>query len=117
MAEDNPSSQKVLMAMLNRLGYESVGVANGREVLQALAVQHYDLILMDVIMPEMDGLAASRKIRSLFPEGEPKIIAITADCMEEDRERCLNAGMDDYLAKPIKIGQLEEALNRVLKIR
>ena len=116
VAEDNPSNQKVLMAMLNKLGYSPVGVANGREVLQALAVQQYDLILMDIIMPEMDGLAASQIIRNLFPEGGPKIIAITADCLEDDRERCLNAGIDDYLVKPIKLVQLEEAIERVLKI-
>jgi len=113
VAEDNPSNQKVLLTMLNRLGYRPEAVANGREVLQALGIRPYDLILMDVKMPEMDGLTASRMIRNLFPENGPKIVAITAYGLQGDRERCLDAGMDDYIAKPIKLKELAELVNKI----
>ena len=80
MAEDNPSNQKVLVEMLKRLGYKPDVAANGREVLQALERQDYDLVLMDIRMPEMDGITAAREIRKIRPENGPKIIAITAYC-------------------------------------
>ena len=113
LAEDNVSSQKVALQMLKRLGYRADVVANGIEALQALERQPYDLVLMDVRMPEMDGLEATRIIRQRWPENGPKIIAITAYALEGDREKCLEAGMDDYISKPIRMEELAEVLGRV----
>jgi signal transduction histidine kinase len=112
VAEDNPSNQKVLVEMLKRLGYRADAVADGREVIQSLERQDYDLIFMDVKMPEMDGITATQVIRKLRPEKGPKIIAITAFALEGDREKCLEAGMDDYISKPVKIGELAEVLDK-----
>ncbi len=112
VAEDNPSNQKVLVEMLKRMGYRADAVADGREVLQALEIRPYDLVLMDIRMPEMDGLTAAREIRKLQPENGPKIIAITAYAMEGDREMCIEAGMDGYIAKPVKKEELAEVLER-----
>ncbi|HWQ18780.1 MAG TPA: PAS domain S-box protein [Methanotrichaceae archaeon] len=111
VAEDNPSNQRVMVEMLKRMGYRADAVADGKEVLEALKVRHYDLILMDVKMPRMDGLGATRQIRKLCPpEKQPRIIAITAYALEGDREKCLEAGMDDYLAKPVLKEELEAIL-------
>ena len=110
MAEDNPSNQKVLVEMLKRLGYKPDAVADGREVLQALERQDYDLVLMDIRMPEMDGITATREIRKIWPENGPKIIAIRAYALEGDREKFLNAGMDDYISKPVQKKALEAVL-------
>jgi|GEM_PF-856115 len=112
VAEDVPSNQKVLVEMLKRMGYMADMAADGREVLQALELLPYDLILMDIQMPEMDGLEAARQIRKRWPTW-PKIIAITAYAMEGDREKCLEAGMDDYIAKPVKKDDLVEALSHI----
>ena len=112
VAEDNPSNQRVLVEMLKRLGYRPDAVADGREVIQALERQDYDLVLMDIKMPEMDGITATQVIRKLRPENGPKIVAITAFALEGDREKCLEAGMDDYIAKPVQIGDLAEVLKR-----
>ena len=112
VAEDNPSNQKVLLNMLRRLGYRPEAVADGREVLQALEIRPYDLILMDVKMPEMDGLAATRMIRRLRPGKGPKIVAITAYGLRGDRERCLEAGMDDYISKPVKLNELAKVVGK-----
>jgi signal transduction histidine kinase len=112
VAEDNPSNQKVLLNMLKRLGYRPEAVADGKEVLQALEIRPYDLILMDVKMPEMDGLAATRMIRKLRPGKGPKIVAITAYGLRGDRERCLEAGMDDYISKPVKLNQLAKVVSK-----
>ena len=109
IAEDNPSNQKVLVEMLKRMGYRPDAVADGREVVQALERLPYDLILMDVRMPEMDGITATRVIRRLRPDG-PKIVAITAYALEGDREKCLEAGMDDYISKPVQKKELEAIL-------
>jgi CheY-like chemotaxis protein len=98
--------------MLRRLGYRPEAVADGREVLQALEIRPYDLILMDVKMPEMDGLAATRMIRRLRPKNGPKIVAITAYALKGDRERCLEAGMDDYIAKPVKMNELAKVIGK-----
>ena len=106
VAEDNPSNRKVLVKMLKRLGYRVDAVADGTEVIQALQIRPYDLIFMDVRMPEMDGLTATRKIRKLWPDNGPKIVAITAYAMEDDQEMCLKAGMDGYIAKPVKVDDL-----------
>ena len=112
VAEDNPSNQRVLVEMLKRLGYRADAVADGREVIQALERQDYDLVLMDIKMPEMDGITATQVIRKLRPENGPKIIAITAFALEGDREKCLEAGMDDYIAKPVQMRELAEVLKK-----
>jgi PAS domain S-box-containing protein len=109
LAEDNSVNQMVTRRMLNKLGYSADVAANGNEVLQALERQTYDVILMDVLMPEMDGLEATRAIRQRWPDG-PKIIAMTASALEGDREKCMAAGMDCYLSKPAKIDDLKSAL-------
>lgn len=111
VAEDNPSNQRVLVEMLRKLGYRADAVADGKEVLQSLERQPYDLVFMDVKMPEMDGLLATREIRRRWPSG-PKIVAITAYALAGDKEKCLEAGMDDYIAKPVQKGALAEALRR-----
>ncbi len=97
------------MQMLRKIGYEADVAANGLEVLQALERQPYDIILMDVQMPEMDGLEAAKNIRERWHNG-PKIIAITAYALEGDRDRCLNVGMDDYISKPIQLDELQSKL-------
>ena len=114
LAEDNVVNQKVALHLLSSLGYRADLAANGLEVLDALQRQTYDIILMDMQMPEMDGLEASRQIVALYPtpENRPKIIALTANAMAGDRESCLEAGMDDYLSKPIRKDELLSALDR-----
>ncbi len=112
LAEDNVSSQMVALKMLKKLGYRADVVANGIEVLQSLERQHYDMVLMDLKMPEMDGLEATRIIRQRWPENGPKIIAITAYALQGDKEKCLAAGMDGYIAKPVQIEDLAKVLNR-----
>jgi signal transduction histidine kinase len=113
LAEDNPLNQKVALHILERLGYRADVAANGLEVLAALECHAYHLILMDVQMPIMDGLEASLQIRrTLPPERQPYIIAVTASALHEDRERCSQAGMDDYISKPIHIQTLAKTLRR-----
>ncbi len=113
LAEDNHTNQVLALALLDRLGYHADVAGNGVEVLKALQRQSYDLILMDVQMPEMDGLEATCEVRRSFNSAsQPRIIALTADAMKEDRERCLAAGMDDYVSKPIQVSELISALNR-----
>ena len=113
VAEDNVVNQKLARRMLERRGYRADVAANGLEVLDALRRQRYDVVLMDVQMPEMDGLEATRHIRMQWPaEQAPWIIAMTAHAMEGDRERCLAAGMNDYIAKPVEVRQLDAALER-----
>jgi len=109
LAEDNAINQMVAIQMLKRLGYSADVAGNGLEVLQAIERQPYDVVLMDVQMPEMDGLVAAQEIRKLWPRG-PRIIAITAYALKGDRERCLAAGMDDYISKPIVIEELRRVL-------
>ncbi len=110
VAEDNPSNQRVLVEMLKRMGYRPDAVADGKEVLQALELRPYDLILMDVRMPEMDGITATKVIRKLWPRNSPKVVAITAYAMPGDQRMCLEAGMDDYLSKPVQKKDLEAVL-------
>jgi len=111
LAEDNSVNQKVALYMLAKLGYRADSAANGQEVLEAMARQHYDIILMDVHMPEMDGLEATRRLRKKPPgHGRPWIIALTAGVMQSDREGCLDSGMDDFISKPIKLPELSAAL-------
>ena len=113
VAEDNPVNQKVIVTMLGRFGYRADIASNGKEALDALHRQPYDLVLMDVQMPEMDGLEASRRIRSDWPgEDRPRVIALTANAMSDDRDTCLEAGMDDYLSKPVQVAELLDALRR-----
>ncbi len=111
LAEDNVSSQKVAQQMLKKLGYKVDTVANGIEALQALERQHYDVVLMDVKMPEMDGLEATKIIRQRWADG-PKIIAITAYALEGDREKFIEAGMDDYISKPVQKEDLAKVLSK-----
>ena len=113
LAEDHLVNQKVALLLLERMGYRADVAANGLEVLQALHRQPYDVVLMDVQMPEMDGLTASRQIcQEWKADLRPYIIAITANAMQGDREECLAAGMDDYISKPIQLEELEEVLRR-----
>lgn len=106
IAEDNPSNQRVLVEMLKRLGYRADAVASGVEAIQALQNRPYDLVLMDIRMPEMDGLTATKEIRKLWPDKGPKVVAITAFAMDGDQKKCLEAGMDGYIAKPVKVDDL-----------
>jgi PAS domain S-box-containing protein len=113
VAEDNLVNQQLALLVLKKLGYRAEVVANGLEALQALDREPYDVVLMDVQMPTMDGLEATRRIHQRWPEaGRPHVIAATASAMQEEREACLAAGMDDYLSKPIRVGELAAALRR-----
>jgi PAS domain S-box-containing protein len=116
IAEDNIVNQKVATRMLEKLGLRVDVAANGREVLELFAMLSYDLILMDCQMPEMDGYAAAREIRRREPaDRHVPIVAMTADAMAAARERCLDSGMDEYIAKPVKLQDLSEILQTVLK--
>ncbi|NJP05398.1 MAG: PAS domain S-box protein [Chloroflexaceae bacterium] len=114
LAEDNIINQKVALRLLEKLGYQADIAANGQEVLDALRRQSYQVILMDVQMPEMDGLEATQYIRHHWPdEQQPWIIALTAHAMQGDRQWCLDAGMDDYIGKPVHMEELLTGLKRV----
>jgi len=113
IAEDNPTNQMLVVRLLERLGYRADVATDGLEVLAALERQHYDVVLMDVQMPEMDGLEATRRIRSENTQPSVHIVAMTANAMQGDREMCLAAGMNDYVSKPIRVEVLVDALNRV----
>ena len=118
LAEDNLVNQKVAIKILERLGYRIDVVANGLEVLDALKRQHYDVVLMDVQMPEMDGVEATQRIRQDFPpEGQPCVVAMTAHALEGDKEHYINAGMDDYVSKPIRARKLIQALKHCYSSR
>ena len=114
LAEDNIMNQRVAQRMLQKMGLEPDIVANGIEALESILMIPYDLILMDVQMPEMDGIEATRNIRKRLPKDrrQPTIIALTANAMQEDREACLNAGMDDFLSKPIRSNDLQAMLKK-----
>ncbi len=118
VAEDNPVIQKLAPAFLNKLGYGCDLVSNGVEALQALEREPYDLVLMDVQMPEMDGFEATRRIRQRFSaEERPTVVAMTAHAMRGYREKCIEAGMDDYVSKPLKLIELQALMERVQKGR
>jgi PAS domain S-box-containing protein len=113
LAEDNAVNQKVALRFLERMGYNADAVGNGIEAVNAFQHRNYDLVLMDLQMPEMDGLEASRRIRRTLPaDRQPKIIALTANAMQGDREICLDAGMDDYISKPVKMHEIVAAIRR-----
>ena len=113
LAEDNAVNQKVALNILKRLGYLADIAANGLEVLEALKRQEYDVVLMDMQMPEMDGLEATRKIcEDSMPQERPYIIALTANAMSGDRQLCIDAGMQDYLSKPMHVNDLIVALKK-----
>ena len=113
VAEDNAVNQKLIDHILAQLGHRADLVSNGREALEALDKKRYDLIFMDVHMPEMDGLEATRRImNSRRPEERPRIVALTADAMAEDRQKCIDAGMDDYLSKPVHVEDVAAILNQ-----
>ena len=114
LAEDNGVNQQLATQLLQKMGYRADVVGNGLEVINALERQSYDVILMDLQMPEMDGLTATQKIFEKWPTvSKPWIIAVTANAMQGDREVCLKVGMDDYISKPIQIEELVVALKRV----
>ena len=112
LAEDNTVNQQLALLLLESMGYRADVASNGVEAVEAVNRLPYDLVLMDVQMPEMDGLEATRRIRAEGPATQPRIVAMTANAMQGDREACLAAGMDDYLAKPIR----PEALAAVLAV-
>lgn len=113
IAEDNLLNQKLTISLLNLMGYQVDAVENGREVLEILGEKDYDIILMDVQMPEMDGIEATEKIiETIFLEKQPRVIALTANAMSGDRDICLKAGMVDYMAKPVKLKELQKMIEK-----
>ena len=120
LADDNPINLKVGLSILHKLGYLADTANNGLEVVKALEQKAYDILFLDVQMPEMDGLEAARRICQRWPaEKRPCIIAMTGNALMGDREKCLQAGMDDYITKPVRVGELQSALQRwgPLKVR
>jgi CheY-like chemotaxis protein len=113
LAEDNVVNQKLALRLLQQMGYHADLASNGIQAIECLERQSYDVVLMDVQMPDMDGLEASRRITARWqPRARPRIVAMTANAMQSDREECLAAGMDDYVAKPIRVDALVDALLR-----
>jgi CheY-like chemotaxis protein len=111
LAEDNPVNRKMALIALKKLGLKADTARNGQEVLVALEEHHYDLVLMDIQMPEMDGIEATKIIRKRWSQG-PKIIVVTSFEKEICRDLCYDAGADDYLNKPVKIDELGAAIDR-----
>jgi PAS domain S-box-containing protein len=115
VAEDNATNREVILAQLQKLGYQGIAVTNGAEAVEALRHSSFDLVLMDCQMPVMDGFEATRSIRRSSQPGIP-IVAVTADAMSDDRDRCLNEGMNDYIAKPVELGALRDVLAKWLPV-
>jgi CheY-like chemotaxis protein len=109
-------NQKLALRLLQQMGYRADVASNGIEAIECVARQPYDVVLMDVQMPEMDGLEATRRIVARWPSPaqRPRIVAMTANAMQGDREECLAAGMEDYVTKPIRVDALVEALLKVM---
>lgn len=113
LVEDNPVNQKVALRFLERIGYRADAVGNGLEAVQALGTHHYQLVLMDLQMPEMDGFEATRQIRrNLPPHRQPCIIALTANALQSDRDLCIASGMNDFITKPIKLTDISDIIHR-----
>lgn len=110
VAEDNPVNRKVISIMLQKMGHEVATSANGQEAIEAAFARIFDVIIMDIQMPMVNGLEATRAIRTRYPDAPPVIIALTANLVEADRQTCLAAGMDDYLTKPARMKDLAETL-------
>jgi CheY-like chemotaxis protein len=110
VVEDNPVNALIVRSMLESLGYLSEHASSGLEALQAVGRQTYDLVLMDMLMPEMDGLEATRRMRALALEKQPYIVAFTANVMAEDRAACAAAGMNNFIGKPVRMSDLEGCL-------
>jgi CheY-like chemotaxis protein len=117
LAEDNAVNQKLALRLLRQLGYEADVAADGLQALAMLEDSDHDVVLMDVQMPQLDGLEATRRIRRQWPDRSLRIVAMTANAMAGDREACLAAGMDDYIAKPIRPAELRSALERTSPAR
>jgi CheY-like chemotaxis protein len=113
LAEDNPVNQKLALRLLRQMAYEADIATDGVQAIEAVSDHDYDVVLMDVQMPELDGLEATRRIRARWPDKPLRIVAMTANAMAGDREACLAAGMDDYISKPIRSADLLSALQRV----
>ena len=116
LAEDNIVNQKVATRLFKKIGYKIEMANNGLEAIKALEQSSYDLVFMDIQMPEMDGLEATRQIIAKWGDARPRIVALTANAMREDKEKCYEAGMDDYLTKPFKPIELEEAIESTYEI-
>lgn len=114
VAEDNPVNQRVILGLLAKLGCEAVVVPDGRKAIESLQGGRFDVVLMDCQMPELDGFEATRQIKA-GPQATTPVIALTAGALDGDRERCLSAGMDDYLAKPVRLEELSRALSKWVK--
>ncbi len=117
MAEDNPINQKVGLLMLSRLGYTANAVVNGKKALEALDKNIYDIVLMDVQMPEMNGIEATRIIQETFHDRRPMIVALTAEALEGDEARLLNLGFDGYLSKPLQPEKLQKVLEAIVPVQ
>jgi len=118
VADDNALNQNLLKRLVGKLGHTVDVVSTGREAVASVAQQPYDAVLMDVLMPEMDGLAAAEAICRRWPRGNrPRLIALTAMAGPGDQDRCLRAGFDDYMSKPVRLEALTEALNAAVGYR
>lgn len=109
LVEDDAMNRKVTMLMLDRLGYRADAASNGIDALRCIEIRQYDLVLMDIVMPEMDGFEAAREIRKRWRDW-PKIVAVTAYLLPDLRERCIDAGMDGCLIKPVRFDDLRDVL-------
>jgi CheY-like chemotaxis protein len=115
LAEDNAVNQKLALRLLQQMGYRADIASNGIEAIESVERQTYDVILMDVQMPEMDGLEATRQIVKRWPDHHPRVIGLTANAMQGDRDLCIAAGMSDYITKPIRVNELVDALYKIEK--